>query len=64
MAERESMILVSCNRNDFLRLAKEKPHAGIIIVVRRRTRAAECAAVLRLLRDADSSGIRENVNFA
>ena len=34
-ALQQSLVLVTCNRDDFLRLAREKPHSGIIIVVRR-----------------------------
>ncbi len=38
------------NRDDFLHLATQKPHRGIVI--RRRTRAAERAALFRLLERA------------
>jgi predicted nuclease of predicted toxin-antitoxin system len=38
-------LLVTCNRNDFLQLESQKPHHGIVIVIRRRTRAAERAAL-------------------
>jgi hypothetical protein len=41
-----------------------KPHRGIVIVIRRRTRAAERAALFRLLERAGEDGIRNNVNFA
>ena len=58
------MIIITCNRCDFLPLAATEPHAGIIILVRRRSRVAECAAVLRLLERAGESGIINNVNFA
>jgi len=37
-------VLLTCNRDDFLRLAEVQPHHGIIVVIRRRTRAAERAA--------------------
>ena len=60
----KGMIVITCNRNDFLELAGSEPHVGIIILVRRRTRIAECAAVLRLLNRAGESGIRNNINFA
>ena len=63
-ATQRALVLVTCNRDDFLELAKNQPHAGIIIVVRRRTRAAECAALLRLLRAAGDSGILGSINFA
>lgn len=59
-----SMVAVTCNRRDFLKLAASEPHIGIIILVRRRTRLAECAAVLSLLAKAGESGIANNINFA
>jgi predicted nuclease of predicted toxin-antitoxin system len=34
-------VLLTCNRNDFLHLAMARPHHGIVIVIRRRTRADE-----------------------
>jgi predicted nuclease of predicted toxin-antitoxin system len=43
-AHDNNCVLLTCNRDDFLQLAKRKPHHGIIIVIRRRTRAAERAA--------------------
>ena len=64
LAAQRDLVLVTCNRDDFLKLASKQPHAGIIIIVRRRTRAAECAAVLSLLRAAGDSGILGNINFA
>ena len=57
-------VLLTCNRDDFLQLAKHKPHHGIIVVIRRRTRAAERAALFRLLDSAGEVGIRDNINFA
>jgi hypothetical protein len=56
--------LVTCNRNDFLELAEKQAHVGIIIIVRRRSRVAESAALLRLLRAAGDSGINGNINLA
>jgi predicted nuclease of predicted toxin-antitoxin system len=64
LAAQRGLVLVTCNRDDFLELANKQPHAGIIIIVRRRTRAAECAALLRLLRAAGDSGILGSINFA
>jgi predicted nuclease of predicted toxin-antitoxin system len=63
-AANNGMVLITCNRRDFLRLATTEPHAGIIILVRRRTRAAECAAILQLLERGGDSGIINNINFA
>ena len=56
--------LVTCNRDDFLGLVHDRPHSGLIIVVRRRTRIAECAAILRLIEKAGPQGLGGNVNFA
>lgn len=58
------MVVITCNRGDFLRLARTEQHRGIIVLIRRRTRAAECAALLRLLERAGESGIANNINFA
>ena len=63
-AAKRGMILVTCNRRDFLPLAETEPHAGMIILIRRRTRVAECAAILRLLEKAGEAGISKNINFA
>ena len=57
-------VLITCNRDDFLALAKSQPHCGIIILVRRRTRVAERAALVHLLDQAGESGIANNINFA
>ena len=57
-------ILLTCNRDDFLHLAATQPHHGIVIIVRRRTRAQERAALFRLLDRAGETGLRNNVNFA
>jgi hypothetical protein len=61
--EREA-ILITCNRDDFLAIAEQVPHTGLIILIRRRTRAQERAALVRLLDSAGESGLRRNVNFA
>ena len=63
-AHDNNCVLLTCNRDDFLQLAKHKPHHGIIVVVRRRTRAAERAALFRLLDSAGEAGLRDNINFA
>lgn len=57
-------LLVTCNRDDFLALAEGQPHHGIVVVIRRRTRAAERAAFVRLLQRAGETGLRDNINFA
>jgi len=55
-------VLLTCNRDDFLHLSEHHTHYGIII--RRRTRAAERAALFRLLERAGEAGVLHNVNFA
>ena len=47
-----------------MRLAETMPHHGIIIVIRRRTRADERASLFRLLERAGGSGIQNNITFA
>ena len=63
-AHDNNCVLLTCNRDDFLQLAKHKPHHGIIVVIRRRTRAAERAALYRLLDSAGEAGLKGNINFA
>lgn len=48
LANESGCMLLTCNRDDFLALAARQPHHGIIVVIRRRTRAAESAALFRL----------------
>ena len=55
-------VLITCNRDDFLAAARVIPHAGLIILIRRRVR--ERVALLRLLDRAGEDGIRKNTNFA
>ena len=63
-AAEHDILLVTCNRDDFVPLATESAHAGLIVLVRRRSRIEECAAVVRLLNKAGSNGLRNNINFA
>jgi predicted nuclease of predicted toxin-antitoxin system len=63
-AHEQGCLLVTCNRDDFIELAQRQPHHGIIVIVRRRTRAAERAALFRLLERAGESGLKGNINFA
>lgn len=63
-ASRKGWVLITCNRDDFLKLAQGKTHAGIIVLIRRRIRAAERAALIRLLDKAGEPGISNNINFA
>ena len=61
---RAGCLLITCNRDDFLAAAGGMPHHGIIILIRRRSRALERAALVRLLDTAGESGLRGNINFA
>ena len=63
-AHERDCVLMTCNRDDFLKLAEMEPHRGIIVVIRRKTRAQERAALLRLLERAGETGLRDNINFA
>ena len=64
LAHDRGSLLLTCNRDDFLDIAAMVPHHGIVIVIRRRTRAKERAALFRLLHRAGETGLRNNVNFA
>ena len=64
LAVRRDSVLITCNRDDFLALADRRPHAGIVILVRRPSRALERAALIGLLDRAGEAGIRGNLNFA
>ena len=63
-ARKQGWIVITCNRDDYLALAKSKPHHGLIILIRKKTRVAERAALIRLLDRAGESGICNNINFA
>ncbi len=64
LAGERDCILITCSRDDFLAAAKHIPHHGIIILVRRKSRALERAALVRLLDSAGESGLRDKINFA
>ncbi len=63
-AAAHGQVLITCNRDDFLELSKTADHSGIIILIRRRSRTAERASLVRLLDQASEAGIFGNVNFA
>ena len=64
LAVERDCVLVTCNRDDFLELAGRSPHVGLIVLIRRRSRALERAALVRLIDAAGEGGIRGNVNLA
>ena len=64
LAGERDCVLITCNRDDFLRLATRVPHAGIIVLIRRRSRAKERAALVRLLDLAGEVGVKRNITFA
>jgi hypothetical protein len=57
-------VVITCNRDDYLALARSHRHAGLILLIRRRSRVAERAALVRLLDRAGEPGIINNINFA
>jgi predicted nuclease of predicted toxin-antitoxin system len=63
-ASANNLILITCNRDDFVRGARDIPHVGIIILVRRISRMRERVALFRLLEKAGDGGIRNNINLA
>lgn len=64
LAGERDALLITCNRDDFLAAAGGVPHHGIIILIRRKTRTRERAALVRLVDMAGESGLRDNINFA
>lgn len=64
LAGERDCVLITCNRDDFLEVASRTSHTGIIILIRRRSRALERAALVQLLDLAGETGIRRNINFA
>src|SRR5258708_34713389 len=63
-AHRHACLLVTCNRDDFIDLARRQPHHGIVVVIRRKSRASERAALFLLLERAGENGLTGNINFA
>lgn len=70
-AQTDERIVITCNRGHFLALARAtfstvppQPFHGLIILIRRRTRQAECAHVIALLRRAGETGLVGNINLA
>jgi predicted nuclease of predicted toxin-antitoxin system len=63
-AQSNQCVMITCNRNDFLRLAAKGPHLGLIILIRRRSPQVECTNLLRLIQQAGESRLIGNINFA
>lgn len=68
-AQNCGLIIISCNRDHFLSQAEQalqakSSFAGLIILIRRRSRQAECAHLLKAIRQAGERGLRGNINFA
>ena len=68
-ARSDGRIIISCNRAHFLALAEgaveaQQSFPGLIVLIRRRSRQAECAHLLQLLRQAGETGLANNINFA
>ena len=64
IAQSSRCLMISCNRDDFLKLAAKGPHLGLIVLIRRRSPHAECTNLLRLIRKAGEQGLQGNINFA
>ena len=64
LAGERDCILITCNRDDFLAAATRIAHHGIIILIRRKSRALERATLVQLLDSAGESGLNDNINFA
>ena len=63
-AQERACVMVTCNRDDFLALASEQPHRGLVILIRRRNARVEATKLLQLIAHAGNSGLEGNVNFA
>lgn len=63
-AVQRNAIVVTCNRQDFLKLAGPAPATGLIILNRRKSRQVECRHILRLIREAGEEGLKGSINFA
>ena len=63
LAHEHGCLLVTCNRDDFIELAQRQPHHGLVVIIRRRTRAPERAALFHLLERARETGLTGNINL-
>jgi predicted nuclease of predicted toxin-antitoxin system len=64
LAGERGCVLITCNRDDFLAAATRIAHHGLVILIRRKSRALERAALVRLLDSAGEPGLTDNINFA
>lgn len=64
-ARAHGLILITCNRADFLALAQgTETYPGLILLFRRKTHQAEAGHLLTLLKNAGEQGLTNNINFA
>jgi predicted nuclease of predicted toxin-antitoxin system len=64
-ARAHGLIVITCNRQDFLALATATEiYPGLIVLKRRNSRVSETSHVLALLRRAGEQGLNNNINFA
>jgi len=68
-AREDGRLIISCNRAHFLALAEQavqtqQSFPGLVVLIRRRSRQAECAHLLQLLGRAGETGLANNINFA
>ena len=63
-AAEKKAIMLTCNRNDFLALAAQHSHSGLIVLIRRRAALSESGHLLELLGKAGISRLEGNINFA
>jgi hypothetical protein len=59
------LIVITCNRMDYLALAERTAvHPGLILLFRRRTHQTEAGRLLALLENASEQGLAKNIHFA
>lgn len=63
-ANAQGWVLVTCNRDDFLSLIGDLPISGLIVLVRRKNRALERAALVQLVDREGEAGLRGAIHFA
>ncbi len=63
-ANANGWVLITCNRDDFLSLIGDTPFAGLIVLVRRRNRALERAALIQLVELSGEAGLQGAIHFA